>query len=158
MFDAIISRVLANEGGYTNNPNDPGGETNFGISKRAYPQLNIATISRADAVEIYRRDFWVRIHGDELPQAVAYQALDAAVNHGIDTTVRMLQRALGVADDGHFGPVTLAAVAHADSRDVVLNFNAERLDFYARLSTFAAFGRGWTRRIASNLRLASTDN
>lgn len=157
-FDSFIDRVLSHEGGYVNNPKDPGGETQWGISKRSYPGLNIRTLTRAQAVEIYRRDFWQRAQCDKLPKALAFQMLDAAVNHGMGNPIRWLQRAAGVADDGQIGPVTLAAVRRADENDLLLRFNAERLEFYASLSTFASFGRGWTRRVAGNLRYAARDN
>ncbi|WOB24740.1 MULTISPECIES: glycosyl hydrolase 108 family protein [Xanthomonas] len=157
-FDSLIDRVLAHEGGYVNDPRDPGGETQWGISKRQYPQLNIRSLTRAQAIEIYRRDYWQRVQGDKLPAAAAFQVMDAAVNHGVGTAIRWLQRAVGVADDGVIGPRTLAAVAVAPAADLVLLFNAERLEFYAKLSTFDAFGKGWTRRVAGNLRLAAVDN
>lgn len=157
-FDAIIDRVLSHEGGYVNDPRDPGGETKFGIAKRSYPNLDIRALTREQAVEIYRRDFWQRVQGDKLPRAVAFQVLDAAVNHGAGNAVRWLQRAAGVADDGVIGPISLAAVSRADPADLVLLFNAERLSFYTKLSTFDAFGRGWANRVAGNLRYAAGDN
>ncbi|WP_312132004.1 glycoside hydrolase family 108 protein [Diaphorobacter nitroreducens] len=158
MFRDYIERVLSHEGGYVNDPRDPGGETRWGISKRSYPHVDIKRLTRDDAIAIYERDFWRRVHGDRLPRQFAFQALDAAVNHGIENAVRWMQRAAGVADDGYIGPMTLAAVARTDPADLVLKFNAERLEFYARLSTFDAFGRGWTRRVAGNLRHAAEDN
>ena len=158
MFDYFIERVLSHEGGYVNDPRDPGQETRWGISKRAYPQVDIRNLTRAQAVDIYRRDFWQRVRGDELPRGFAFQALDAAVNHGIGNAVRWMQRAAGVADDGVIGPVTLAAVQRAQPADLVLRFNAERLRFYAKLTTFATFGRGWVNRVAGNLEHAAADN
>ena len=158
MFDYFIERVLVHEGGYVNDPRDPGQETRWGISKRAYPHLDIRNLTRAQAIDIYRRDFWQRVRGDELPREFAFQALDAAVNHGIGNAVRWMQRAAGVADDGVIGPVTLAAVQRAQPADLVLRFNAERLRFYAKLTTFDAFGRGWVNRVAGNLDHAATDN
>ena len=158
MFDYFIERVLVHEGGYVNDPRDPGQETRWGISKRAYPQVDIRNLTRAQAVDIYRRDFWQRVRGDELPREFAFQALDAAVNHGIGNAVRWMQRAAGVADDGVIGPVTLAAVQRAQPADLVLRFNAERLRFYAKLTTFSAFGRGWVNRVAGNLDHAAADN
>lgn len=157
-FDTFIERLLAHEGGYVHHPNDPGGETNWGIAKRSYPSLNIRKLTRPQAIAIYRRDFWDRIHGDDLPPAVAFQALDAAVNHGQGQAVRWLQRAAGVADDGVIGPVTLGALRCAPAADLLLRFNAERLDFYTRLATWPSFGRGWVRRVAANLRHAADDN
>jgi lysozyme family protein len=70
----------------------------------------------------------------------------------------MLQRAVGVADDGHIGPLTTAAINAANSSDVILRFNAERIEFYTKLSTFSTFGRGWVNRVASNLRYGAKDN
>lgn len=130
----------------------------MGISKRSYPHLNIKDLTRQDAIAIYQRDFWQRVQGDKLPVPLVFQALDAAVNHGIGNAVRWMQRAAGVADDGVIGPVTLAAVARQEPADLVLNFNAERLEFYAKLQTFDHYGRGWTRRVAKNLRFAAQDN
>lgn len=157
-FDIAIDRVLSHEGGYVNDPADPGGETQWGISKRSYPTLNIRSLSRADAVKLYRRDFWQAAKCDQLPAAIGFQMLDAAVNHGMGNPARWLQRSAGVADDGAVGPMTLAAVRMANQNDLLLRFNAERLEFYASLSTFARFGKGWTRRVAGNLRYAAKDN
>lgn len=157
-FDDFIDRVLTSEGGYVNDPADPGGETRFGISKRAYPHVDIKALTRDQAVTIYRRDFWDRVQGDKLPRAFAFQALDAAVNHGVENAVRWMQRAAGVADDGVIGPVTLGAVGRAEPADLVLKFNATRLRFYTKLQTFDAFGRGWVNRVAGNLDLAAEDN
>ena len=158
MFDYFIERVLVHEGGYVNDPRDPGQETRWGISKRAYPHLDIKAMTLQEAKDIYRRDFWQRVRGDELPREFAFQALDAAVNHGIGNAVRWMQRAAGVADDGVIGPVTLAAVQRAQPADLVLRFNAERLRFYAKLTTFSTFGRGWVNRVAGNLDHAAADN
>lgn len=157
-FRDLIDRVLSHEGGYVNHPDDPGGETKFGITKRTYPMLDIKGLTREDAIALYERDFWRRVQGDKLPRPFAFQALDAAVNHGIGNSVRWMQRAAGVADDGHIGPLTLAAVARAEPSDLVLNFNAERLEFYAKLGTFRTFGPGWVNRVAGNLRYAAQDN
>lgn len=157
-FDLFIGRILGHEGGYVNDPRDPGGETNWGISKRAYPHLNIRTLTREQAIELYRKDYWQRIQGDLLPDEVAFQVLDVAVNHGIGNATRMLQRAVGVADDGHFGPLSLAAVRKFAAVDVVLRFNAERLEFYTKLSTWPTYGKGWTRRVAQNLRYGAEDS
>jgi lysozyme family protein len=156
-FRTFIERLLDHEGGYVNNPADPGGETKWGISKRTYPALDIRGLSREEAIEIYRRDFWDRSEADLLPAPVGFQLLDGAVNSGIAQASRWLQRAVGVADDGDVGPITLAAIRKADPADLVMQFNAERLDFMTRLSTWSTFGRGWARRIAANLRYGAED-
>lgn len=158
LFDDYIERVLSHEGGYVNDARDPGGETKFGIAKRSYPNVDIKNLTRDAAKAIYKRDFWERVQGDTLPKSFAFQALDAAVNHGIGNAVRWMQRAVGAADDGVIGQVTLGRVQRFDPADLVLLFNAERLEFYAKLQAFDAFGRGWTRRVAGNLRFAAQDN
>lgn len=157
-FSTAIDRVLMSEGGLVDNPQDPGGLTNYGIAQRSYPNVDIHGLTRDGAIAIYRRDFWDQIQGDNLPPIVAFQVLDAAVNHGIGNAIRWLQTAAGVAPDGHFGPVSLAAVKTKNPSDLLLLFLAERLDFYTRLTTFNTFGRGWTRRIVANLRYGSQDN
>ncbi|WP_238512707.1 glycoside hydrolase family 108 protein [Pandoraea apista] len=156
-FDIAFDRLMGNEGGYVNNPADPGGETNWGIAKRSYPDIDIKSLTRAQAKEIYRRDFWLRGQMDKFDGAIAFQAFDIAVNSGIETAVRMLQRAADVADDGHIGPVTMAAIKAKTVTDMLMLLNAERLDFYRKLSTFPTFGKGWVGRVANDLRYAAQD-
>jgi lysozyme family protein len=119
--------------------------------------VDIATLTREGAKDIYLRDFWTPLSGNWLPGAVAYQALDFAVNSGIQTALRYLQRAVGVADDGHWGPVSRAALAAMSESDVVMRFAAERLDFMTRLKNWPHAGRGWARRIAAQLRYGADD-
>lgn len=151
IFDAAFDKLIGHEGGYVNDPKDPGGETKFGISKRAYPDLDIANLTMDDAKRIYLRDYWQRARCDELPPAVAFQVFDTAVNSGIGQSIRFLQRAVGVADDGQVGPFTLNAVRRLDPEVVVARFNGQRLDFMTKLSTWDVFGKGWARRVAKNL-------
>jgi lysozyme family protein len=153
-FDQAFDKLISHEGGYSNNPADPGGETQYGISKRSYPDVDIKALTLESAKAIYKRDFWDRAQCDGLPPAVAFQVFDAAVNSGIGQSIRFLQRAVGVVDDGSVGPMTMAAVQRRDGAEVVAHFNAERLDFMTRLSTWETFGKGWARRIAENLKEA----
>lgn len=157
-YDEAIDRILAHEGGYVNNPADPGGETQWGIAKRSYPTVNIKTLTREGAKAIYLRDFWTPVASKVSDSALCFQVLDAAVNHGIGNAIRFLQRAIGVADDGAFGPASVAALAARDPHDVHLLFMAERFEFWAKLKTFDTFGRGWVRRGAQNLRFLAKDN
>lgn len=169
-FNIFIDRLLSHEGGYSSDRNDPGNwtggavnvgvlkGTKFGIAANTYPMLDIKNLTRAQAIEIYRRDFWLRAKCEQLPKAVAFQLLDGAVNSGIGQAVRWLQRAAGAADDGLIGPATLAAVKRMDANDMVLRFNAQRIDFMTRLKNWKHHGAGWMRRIAGNLNFAATDN
>lgn len=157
-FPKFINRLLGHEGGYVNDPKDPGGETKFGISKRTYPTLDIKNLTRDQAVAIYRRDFWDAAGMGLLSPVIGFQMLDGAVNSGIDRATRWLQTAARVTADGKIGPVTRAAVEAADQNDLVLRFLGTRLQFMTDLSTWDRFGRGWARRIATNLMLAADDN
>ena len=157
-FDVVFDRLMGHEGGYSNDPQDPGGETNWGISKRSYPNVDIKNLTRLGAKVIYWSDFWRPIHGDKLHDGVAFQVFDFAVNSGISTAIRALQRAIDVADDGHFGPISQAKVISMSESDVIMRLCAERLDFMTRLSNWPVHGKGWARRIAANLRYGSTDS
>lgn len=151
IFDEAFIRLLGHEGGYVNSPKDPGGETNWGISKRSYPQIDIASLSESDAKAIYRRDFWDKVRADELPSAARFDVFDAAVNSGVAQSIKWLQRSLGVAVDGVIGPQTLAASRTMAGSMIKARFNGHRLMFMASLKTWPAFSGGWARRIAANL-------
>jgi lysozyme family protein len=155
-FDEAFSRLLGHEGGYVDNPKDPGGETNWGISKRSYPEVNIKALTMLDAKAIYLRDFWNPI-GNAHP-AIKFQAFDFAVNSGITTAIRKLQSSIGAADDGHWGPLSVSRLAGFDTSDVLMLYLAERLDFMRKLSNWSSFSSGWAGRIADNLRFAAKDN
>lgn len=157
-FDTAFDRLLGHEGGYVNDPNDPGGETNWGISKRSYPTLDIRNLTRDQAKDVYRRDFWERVHGDALPDGVAFQLFDYAVNSGVETAVRHLQRSVGVADDGHWGPLSQKAADSMSESDLIMRLNAERLTFMTGLKNWPHHGKGWARRIANNLRYGAVDS
>ena len=156
-FDQAFDRLMTLEGGYVNDPADPGGETKWGISKRSYPLVNIAALTREQAKEIYMRDFWTRGKMDQYDPAIAFQVFDFSVNSGIETALRKMQSAVGVADDGFVGPITAAAVAAMKPADFIMRFTAERLDFWTRLSTWPTVGRGWARRAAQDLRYGAQD-
>jgi lysozyme family protein len=159
-FIEFINRILGSEGGYVNNPEDPGGETNWGISKRSYPNVDIKNLTKDQAIEIYWQDFWSPIHAGNtiFPDAVDYQLLDSAVNSGIQQSIRFLQRAIDVADDGHFGPHSRQALAGADLHDTLFLFLAERLEFMTKLKNWPNASRGWARRIALDMRYAAKDS
>lgn len=156
-FDEAFDRTVGEEGGYVNNPRDPGGETQWGISKREYPNVDIAALTRDDAKAIYQRDFWDKC-GVSLDDAVMFQVFDASVNHGIGNAIRMLQTAVGSAPDGHWGPVSQSHYANQTLCNTLMLFLAARLEFMTNLLRFDSFGRGWSRRIVKNLRYAAQDD
>lgn len=149
-WNEAINFVIEQEGEYTLDPNDPGGETKYGISKKSYPSLDIKNLSRADAVEIYKRDFWNPCRCDDLARPWALLVFDSAVNQGPRVATRIMQIALGVTVDGIIGPKTIAATHSASPRTVRLAL-AERLAAYARLMAekpnLLVFARNWSFRV-----------
>jgi lysozyme family protein len=151
-FSSVIEMVLHHEGGYVNHPSDPGGETKYGISKRAYPEIDIVSLTEEDAGEIYFKDYWSKIKGDDLPPAVACVVMDYSVNSGISRASKALQRACGnEAGDGIIGPHTLASVwttvKEKGEEYVVNEVTRIRQEFIRGLSIYETFGKGWERRI-----------
>ena len=168
-FLKAFGRTHLSEGGYTKDPNDRGNWTSgqvgvgqlkgtmCGISAMTYPELDIRNLSIKDVEAIYYQDWWVDLGMDQWRPELAVQLFDAAVNHGMHHTTRMLQRAAGVTDDGIIGDQTRAAVKQMSLDDVLMRFLAERLEFMTNIKTFNNYGRGWTRRIAKNLKWAAED-
>lgn len=154
-FDGSFGRLIDHEGGYVNDPADPGGETKYGISKRSYPQVDIKNLSLQDAKNIYYRDFWQPL-GDAHP-AIKFQAFDFAVNSGIQTAIRKLQAAVDVADDGHWGPRSAAALQAMELNDVLMRFASQRLRYMTKLKNWPQHGAGWANRIAAQLYYAAED-
>ena len=145
-FKPAVERVLRAEGGYVNDPADPGGETKFGISKAAYPALDIAALTEDDARLIYRRDYWEACRCDLLPAPLDWLVFDAAVNQGVQAAGKMLQGAVGVAVDGKIGPATVAAAKHADA-EAPARFMTLRAMRYASSPGWVRYGAGWVKRL-----------
>ena len=145
-FHRCISLILGEEGGIANHRKDPGGLTNYGISQRSDPTLNIAALTLDDAKAIYRRDYWTPIRGDELPSGLDLLMLDCAINQGVTTALQLLQQALRIQDDGLIGPQTLSA-AEAAMPGLLDAFDAERALRYEFNRNEETFGRGWYRRL-----------
>lgn len=162
-FQSCLDQVLKHEGGFSLHRSDPGNwtggkvgvgtlrGTNFGISAASYPREDIPRLTKARAGEIYRRDYWGPVRGDELPDGIDLTAFDPAVNSGVSRGARWLQQALGVTADGKIGPVTVRAAQTTTSGVAVIQrAHAARLGWLRGLSTFTSFGRGWTRRVTEN--------
>lgn len=149
-YKVAVPHILDVEGGYVDNPYDPGGETKYGISKSAHPELDIASLTKDQAIEIYRKEYWVPTAGriEDLNPSVALLLFDWAVNSGNKAGVMKLQEALHVAQDGVIGPKTRVALAEvANSKTLVVNLFAARAMFYMSLKTWPKFGLGWMRRL-----------
>ena len=145
-FKPAVDRVLRVEGGYVNDPADPGGETKYGISKRAYPAVDIAAMTEDGARAIYKKDYWDACRCDSLPAPLDWLVFDAAVNQGVQAAGKMLQGAVGVAVDGKIGPATVAAAKHADA-EAPARFMTLRAMRYASSPGWIRYGAGWMKRL-----------
>jgi lysozyme family protein len=153
-FEAWVAMVLAHEGGYCYDSQDPGGETKYGITQRAYPALDIAALTEAEARAIYQRDYWDRIRGDDLPPPVAFCVGDMAVNAGVLTAVTQLQRALGLRADGIVGAETIRVAYQADLRSLLDVLTELRVEHYMTQPAFNRYGAGWVNRAFATVRAA----
>jgi lysozyme family protein len=145
-FDRAFGIIVGEEGGYVNDPRDPGGETKYGISKRAYPEEDIVGLTIDRAKEIYHRDYWERVKGDTLKWPLNLFMFDAAVNQGVGAATRMLQKTLGTVQDGIIGDVTVKLANRGNAEDPTI-YLSERAMRYAKTDNFDVFGRGWMNRI-----------
>ena len=148
-FELSIPTVLKNEGGYVNDPADPGGETNFGISKHSYPNVDIKNLTEAEASALYQKDFW-KFDGIN-DQAVATKLFDSFVNMG-RRAIRFAQALVGAEQDGVYGPGTEAAINSADPEQFLSGYRNSLVDYYRGLverdSSLGEFLAGWLRRAA----------
>ena len=159
-FQRALSLVLADEGGWSNNPNDPGGATMQGITQRVYDAFrradpgtarpaSVRYISTADVTAIYRVQYWDAVRGDSVPAGLDYCLFDEAVNAGPVASIKDLQTALGVKADGQFGMVTMGALLAVNDRaGLIKRICALRLNWLHRLRTWRFFGKGWAARVA----------
>lgn len=155
-YDRAFKLVLQHEGGWVDHPSDPGGATNLGVTihtlsdwlGRPATKAEVKALTREKVAPIYRRNYWDRVAGDDLPAGVDYAVFDWAVNSGPKRAIIGLQRVVGVADDGRIGPITLAAVRAMDRPTVINRLNDNRLTFMRQLSTWPTFGKGWSNRVA----------
>ena len=155
-FEKSLAAVLAHEGGYVNDVRDPGGMTNLGCTKAVWEEWighpvdekAMRKLTPADVAPLYKKKYWDRVRGDELPDGVDYIVFDTAVNSGPGRAVKFLQACVGVEPDGAFGPKTMAAAWGADHRTLVEDYAKRRLSYLHDLPTWGTFGRGWGRRVA----------
>lgn len=167
-FDRVLDRVLNHEGGYVDHPSDPGGATNFGITRRKLaewrgipmrdlPKSEVRKLTRAEAKEIYKSAYWDAIRGDDLPAGLDYAVFDFAVNSGPARAAKFLQRILGVGVDGIIGGITLRAIEREAALSLVIRLIDDRLAYLQGLKTWRIFGDGWSTRLAKVLAGARAD-
>jgi len=156
-FAEALQTVLREEGGFSDHPLDPGGMTNLGVTRRVWEEwtghpVTVRQMTELTPVKVapmYRRKYWDKVRGDELPAGIDLVVFDAAVNSGPGRAAKWLQACVGVDVDGDIGPKTLAAVNAFNATQLIDDYGRRRLSFLLDLPTWNTFGKGWTTRIAS---------
>ena len=154
-FNQAIKKILANEGGYVNNPNDSGGETNFGISKRSYPNVDIKSLTQDEAIEIYHKDYWLKYNLHKFESCrLQYKLFDLTINAGNKAAIRCLQNALRCISnnedkllvDGILGKNTFESYyRYSKNEGLYFSFKSEMASFYRSLNQ-KIFEKGWLNR------------
>ena len=155
-FDKCFELVLQHEGHYVNDPRDPGGRTNMGVTQRAWEaylnrsvtEAEMRTLTPDDVKSFYKTQYWDKVKGDQLPAGIDYAVFDFAVNSGANRAIKMLQQLAGVLVDGSLGPKSMEAIRSCDPDQIIDALCDMRLDFLKRLATFDTYGKGWTSRVA----------
>ena len=155
-FPQCFALVLKNEGGYVDNPKDPGGATNLGCTKATWESWvghpvtkdDIRALTPSDVMPLYKAKYWDTIKGDDLPEGVDYAVFDFAINSGPSRAAKALQSVLSTNPDGQIGPATLRALEAANPREVATAVCEARIAFLQSLSTYGTFGKGWSRRVS----------
>ena len=154
-FPKSLAAVLVHEGGYVNNPKDPGGMTNLGCTKTVWEEhcghevdeKAMRALTPNDVGPLYKTKYWDKVKGDDLPAGVDYVVFDAAINSGPGRATKWLQACVGVEPDGGIGPKTMAAVRAMDAKQLIDDYSKRRLSFLSDLTTWETFGRGWAKRV-----------
>jgi lysozyme family protein len=154
-FSVCLPLILKEEGGNSDDPNDPGGRTSRGIIQTEYDAYrrskgdalqSVYDATDAEVSDIYLNQYWLP-YSPQMPAGVDLCYFDMAVNGGPVEAAKLLQKALGVAADGHIGLITLGALKAASPIRVISGFSDQRTAFYRGLRTFKYFGKGWLTRV-----------
>ena len=153
-FQRCLNEILKHEGGYVNHPQDPGGITNLGVTKKVWEEWVGHEVSADDmkaltpemVAPLYENRYWDACKCDNLPSGVDYCVFDCAVNSGRVRSIKFLQSVVGAVPDGAIGPVTIASANSRGARLTIEQFCDKREAFWRSLPTFETFGKGWLRR------------
>ena len=154
-FEECLAHILRSEGGYVNHPQDPGGETNLGVTRRVWQDWvkrelhddEMRHLTPELVGPLYKARYWDAVHGDVLPAGLDLCVFDCAVNAGVSRAARFLQHAVGAVEDGVLGPKTLALIQEKNPATLIADFCDQREAHYKSLPTFATFGKGWMARL-----------
>lgn len=152
-FKECLDLVLKSEGGWVNNPNDPGGETNLGVTKRVWeeyvghPVESLKKLTKEDVAPLYELKYWRPCYGEVLPRGLDFVIFSMAVNAGPGRAVKLFQSVIGCVPDGVIGPRTRRLISDSNSATLISKFSEARREYYRTLKTFPIFGKGWLSRV-----------
>jgi len=167
-FDNAFALLIVSEGGYVNDPQDNGGETNWGVTKKSWADYlgrvvkdgEMKALTKTDVKPFYKKMYWDKCRCDDLPSGLDYAVFDFAVNAGTGQAARFLQRAVGVHDDGVIGSGTISAVKAHPAKELLETFSKQKSDFYRsivqRTPSQAKFLNGWLNRVTAVETTATT--
>jgi len=152
-FKECLELVLKSEGGWVNNPKDPGGETNLGVTKAVWeewvghPVESLKNLTKDQVAPLYEQRYWRPCYGEVLPRGLDLIVFSMAVNAGPGRSVKLLQSAIGCVPDGVIGPATRSLISASNTATLIAKFSEARREYYKSLKTFPIFGKGWLARV-----------
>ena len=152
-FKECLDLVLKSEGGWVNHKDDPGGETNLGVTKRVWeeyvghPVESLKNLTKEDVAPLYEQKYWRPCYGEVLPRGLDFVVFSMGVNAGPGRSVKLLQSAIGCVPDGIIGPTTRSLILASNSATLITKFSEARRHYYESLKTFPIFGKGWLARV-----------
>jgi lysozyme family protein len=152
-FKECLDLVLKSEGGWVNNPNDPGGETNLGVTKRVWeeyvghPVESLKKLTKEEVAPLYELKYWRPCYGEVLPRGLDFVVFSMGINAGPGRSIKLLQSSVGCVPDGVIGPATRRLISDSNSATLIAKFSESRREYYRSLKTFPIFGKGWLARV-----------
>jgi len=151
-FKECLDLVLKSEGGWVNNSNDPGGETNLGVTKAVWeewvghPVATLKNLTKADVAPLYEQKYWRPCYGEVLPRGLDFLCFSFGINAGCGRSIKLLQQSIGVVSDGIVGPRVMQKLRESNITNVIKSFSESRREYYRSLKNFPIFGKGWIAR------------
>jgi len=152
-FKECLDLVLKSEGGWVNNPQDPGGETNLGVTKRVWeeyvghPVKTMKDLTKDDVAPMYELKYWRPCYCEVLPRGLDFAVFSMGVNAGPGRSIKLLQQSIGCVPDGVIGPRTRELISSSNGANLIAKFSETRREYYRTLKTFPIFGKGWVARV-----------
>ena len=152
-YRECLDLVLKSEGGWVNNPKDPGGETNLGVTKAVWeewvghPVTTMKNLTKDDVAPLYEQRYWRPCYGEVLPRGLDFIVFSMGVNAGPGRSVKLFQQSIGCVPDGVIGPATRSLICASNTATLISKFSEVRREYYRSLKTFPIFGKGWLSRV-----------